>query len=137
VKSRLIFPFLLGLAYVYPCGATTCIALKKITINQVCGQVQDPVGSVIPGAKIKVVNQQPSATSLQVQSDKIGNFNFARLDEGDYTIYVEVEGFARASRQFRVQRSKSRRTCKHPLIARMQPGGLCSAIVVAKSKDIK
>lgn len=119
------------------CSATTCIALKKFKIRQVCGQIQTVMGDQVPDAMIQVVKNGDSSASSRMQSDPEGYFRFGRLDEGEYTIRVEVGGFHPASQEFEVRRPmKEMQSCSHPLLVLMQVAG-CSSVAKVRTKDLK
>lgn len=63
----------------------------------ITGFIRDPAGSVIPGAKVKVINEQ-SGASLQQQTSDAGLFRTGSLIPGSYRVEVESSGFAKLIR---------------------------------------
>lgn len=55
------------------------------------GEVTDPSGAVVPGAKILVTNDHLSAT---LWADETGEWVVAGLEPGNYEVAVSSEGFA-------------------------------------------
>ncbi len=77
--------FLLALA-----GATS--ALAQGIDGTLRGEVKDPTGAMIPGAKVTVRNE---GTGLErsMETTSAGTYNFPNLLVGTYTITVEMSGF--------------------------------------------
>jgi Carboxypeptidase regulatory-like domain len=118
---RSTLPAMLVICLSFSGSATTCIALKKFKVRQVCGQVQTVLGDVITDATVHVIKKGNPDTTARVESDNSGNFTFGRLDEGEYTIQVDVRGFHSASQEVEIRQPRRQtQECGHPLIARMQ-----------------
>jgi len=60
------------------------------------GTVTDPSGAVVPGAKI-VMTAPDTGLRREMQSGAAGNFSFAGLPIGNYTVLVSAQGFNTAS----------------------------------------
>src|SRR5437899_2853126 len=60
--------------------------------GQISGSVNDSTGSAVVGAEVVVINQGTGATRT-VTSDSSGNYLFAQLLAGSYTITVSSPGF--------------------------------------------
>lgn len=60
----------------------------------ITGVVQDPTGSVLAGAKVKVVSEATGQTVRQLTADSSGGFTATLLPVGNYTIEVSAPGFA-------------------------------------------
>lgn len=117
--------------------ATTCIALKKFKVRQVCGRVQTGLGDVIPNAAIQVTKKGRPDTAVRMQTDGGGNFTFRRFDEGEYEIQVETYGFRSVSQEFELRRPmKEGRQCDRPILVTMQLAGGCSSVAKAQTKTI-
>jgi hypothetical protein len=58
----------------------------------ILGTVKDSTGSVIPGAEIKITNEDEGAT-LAYTTDESGNFLIPDLKPGRYRIEVQKDGF--------------------------------------------
>ena len=71
--------------------ATTAMAQSTATLQ---GTVKDQKSEVVAGAKVTARNQ---ATGIErtTQTDSDGNYQFAALPVGNYTIDVEMQGFKR------------------------------------------
>ena len=122
----------------FSCSATTCIALKKLKVRQVCGQVRTVTGDVIPDATIQVTKKGNPDSAPRAQSDSAGNFSFARLDVGDYVIQVDVRGFHSAAQELEVRRPrKQTESCGQPLLVLMQVAGGCSSIAKIRRREVK
>jgi carboxypeptidase family protein len=117
------------------CSATTCIALKKFKVRQVCGQVVTPAGDVIPDATVQV-RKKGESMALSTHTDTDGNFKFDRIFEGEYEIEVDVPGFRSALQEFEVARPKKAGRCVRPLVALMHVGGGCSSVAKTARKNI-
>jgi hypothetical protein len=57
------------------------------------GQVADPSGALIPGAKIAITDAA-GGNAASATSDALGNFQVKSLTPGEYLIQVFAEGFA-------------------------------------------
>src|SRR5438034_4073679 len=56
------------------------------------GIVTDPTGAVIPGAAVRLTDQNTGATMAQTSGES-GDFAFTFVPVGVYTIRIEVAGF--------------------------------------------
>src|SRR5688572_9966360 len=72
------------------------VLAQKITAN-IRGTVTDPSGSVIPGAKVTVKNEDTGLTRVS-EANSEGIYSFAELPVGTYRIEVESAGFKSAVR---------------------------------------
>ena len=61
---------------------------------QISGQVTDPQGLAVPGATVRVVNQDTQAKKKEVTTDADGHYVVSALPEGRYRVIVEGVGFA-------------------------------------------
>jgi hypothetical protein len=61
------------------------------------GNITDPSGSVVPGAKVTLVDQQKGYQHATT-SDSSGRYVFTSIPPGLYTVSVEVEGFEKTVR---------------------------------------
>jgi hypothetical protein len=85
-SSRFAVRFLLAACMLF-CG--TLYGQEKATI---VGTVTDSTGSVIPSARITIINPATLA-SRAIQTNDAGNFVAPELNIGQYTVKVEKEGF--------------------------------------------
>ena len=60
----------------------------------ITGTVQDPTGSGIPGATVRIVSEATDQSARQITSDPSGVFNATLLPVGTYTVEVSAAGFA-------------------------------------------
>jgi len=79
---------LLVLSLVLP---ATC-AWSQTQLATVSGTITDPSGAVVPGVSVTIVGQ---GTGLKrgVLTDRVGEYRFAGLPTGDYSVRVEKPGF--------------------------------------------
>ena len=67
-------------------------ALAQATTATIVGQVSDPTGAVVVGAKITATNTATNAVRTTV-SDASGSFTLPSLATGTYSLLVEMKGF--------------------------------------------
>ena len=113
-KTRALFAML---------GAFTLILLTHVsgygqaTTGQFVGQVVDPTGAVVPGAKITATDEEKGRTFTGV-SDETGNYTILSVPPGIYSVTASAEGFAPA-RYSRVFHSVDKNhTCRSTSICR-------------------
>ena len=70
----------------------TSLAQSQGALSDLRGDVIDPRGDIIVGAKITIKNEQNF--KREVVSDKQGQFVITALHSGEYTLQVAAEGFA-------------------------------------------
>jgi len=70
---------------------TTAMAQSTATLQ---GTVRDQKGGVVPGAKVTAKNQG-TGIERTTQTDSEGNYQFAALPVGNYSVEVEAQGFKR------------------------------------------
>jgi Carboxypeptidase regulatory-like domain/TonB-dependent Receptor Plug Domain len=63
------------------------------TSGSITGAVQDASGAVIPGAQVKLVNQDQGVTTQQTITNEAGLYVFSALPASNYTVTVELPGF--------------------------------------------
>ena len=82
-------------------GKTGCTPQTKITRTDatsdphekvLSGTVVDPMGAVIPGAKVKLINPKVKETRETSTNDE-GRFEFTPIAPGDYSITIASSGF--------------------------------------------
>ena len=66
--------------------------LSQTTSTEVLGTVSDTSNAVVPGAKITLLRVQTGEQRTAV-TDGNGNYSFALIEIGDYTVSVAMEGF--------------------------------------------
>ena len=76
---------------------TLCVpdaqAQSSANRGDIVGSVHDGTGAVVPGATVLVANVD-TGFSRTVSSDASGQFQFLRLEPGDYTLTASAPGFA-------------------------------------------
>src|SRR5580765_2679753 len=73
-----------------------CSVLAQVqTTSSVTGNVTDPTGSAVVGAKVTIRNQQTGAARSTV-SNATGYYTFPSLVPGTYTVTVSHPGFKEA-----------------------------------------
>lgn len=90
--------FLITLMAIFP----TEIAAQSTTTGAITGRAIDPSSAVIPGASVTLKNTATGATSEAV-TDGNGNYHFALLDPGSYTVTATASGFQTATRPVSVK----------------------------------
>jgi hypothetical protein len=82
-------------------GKTGCISQTKITRTKstssanekaLSGTVLDPIGAVIPGAKVKLINSDAKETRETTTNDE-GRFEINPVASGNYSLMIELPGF--------------------------------------------
>lgn len=81
------------LLFLLPLAASICFG--QVATARLDGSVQDESGSVIPGARIVVVNDKTQVRAESVSGPE-GNYVFPSLQPGIYSISVESKGFRKA-----------------------------------------
>lgn len=69
-----------------------CSSEAQTNQGQIAGNVTDPTGAVVPGARIKAVNEQTGSTYTAVSSTD-GSYRFPSVLIGSYNIMVSSPGF--------------------------------------------
>ncbi|HEY4359198.1 MAG TPA: TonB-dependent receptor [Acidobacteriaceae bacterium] len=73
-------------------SSTAGTVLAQNTNATIRGQVLDPTGALIPGATIKIVNQDTGVTVFNGKSDSAGTFVAPQVIPGTYRITVTGQG---------------------------------------------
>lgn len=94
LASLLILPALL---LIFP----PKISAQSTTTGAITGRVIDPSRAVIPGAKVTLKNLGTGATLTAVTGAN-GNYHFALLDPGNYTVAATASGFQTTMRPAKV-----------------------------------
>src|SRR5215213_7400695 len=71
---------------------TAPFALAQENTGSIKGEVKDPTGAAIPGAKV-TASSPALVRSLDTTSDKDGSYRFPKLPAGIYSITVSQTGF--------------------------------------------
>ena len=94
--------------------------------GQISGSVQDSTGSAVVGAEVVLTNQGTGATR-QLVTDGSGNYLFAQLLAGDYTLTVGAPGFKKHEEKD-VVLSSSERAAVRPIT--LELGAISESISV-------
>jgi hypothetical protein len=73
-------------------------AAAQVTSGSVTGTVKDVQGLVVPGAAVTLVNEAQGTRSAPVVTNETGDFVFANVSSGTYTVEVEVPSFKTLNR---------------------------------------
>ncbi len=76
----------------------TIAAVGQSTTGTLRGQVLDPQGAAVSGAKIKITNQETSVVSNTTTSSA-GTWNLPSLIPGKYSVSIEASGFRQVVRK--------------------------------------
>ena len=91
--TRLGAACVLTLALSFPAARPTQLLAQTTTTGAITGIIQDPAGSVVPGASVTVHNNDTNAETT-LTTDAEGSFNATQLQPGTYTVTVRAAGFA-------------------------------------------
>ena len=92
VTQRLLGGLLIvGVAYVLGSGTVSAQSLTGALI----GSVKDAQGAVLPGATVRITSPALIGGEQILTTDQKGRLWFLRLPPGDYTIEIELQGFAK------------------------------------------
>lgn len=72
-------------------------AVAQTTTGTILGEVKDSSGGAMPGVTVTAVNQANGLTRETV-TDERGNYRFAAMPAGDYTVKATLTGFKEATR---------------------------------------
>lgn len=67
-------------------------AFAQVATGTINGTVKDTTGAVIPGAKVLLTNQA-TGDKRTITSNGDGNFTFAAVPSGDFTVSISAPGF--------------------------------------------
>src|SRR5258708_17820795 len=79
------------------CVASTGPVAAQNVSGSLTGSVVDETGAVVPGADVTLTNDA-SKDVRRSKSNRDGNFTFAAVPPGSYTILVELGGFKKSER---------------------------------------
>lgn len=106
-------------------------AFAQGTLGRLAGTVRDSSGGALPGATVRIINNQTNQTQ-SVVSNESGAFLFSQLPVGTYKVMIEMSGFKAASYpsvQINVNQEYS-------LTARLEVGGVTETIVVTAGSPL-
>jgi hypothetical protein len=71
----------------------SAIAFGQRITGGITGQVTDPQGAVVSGAKVTVQNEA-TGSKLETKTSDLGTFQAASLQPAEYKVTIEAAGFA-------------------------------------------
>src|SRR5919198_4538525 len=74
------------------------IGMAQTSTSSINGTVADPTGAVVPGATVKVVNENTGVAYTQTTTEA-GVYVFPALPVGQYSVMVEMRGFRTTQRR--------------------------------------
>src|SRR5450755_3373410 len=94
MKSKIDNCIRTGLAFLVAVLLVLCSSpsFAQGTTGSLRGQILDPSGAGVPGAKVTVTNQN-TGVSVTLQTTSAGTYEVPHLIPGPYNIGVEAEGF--------------------------------------------
>src|ERR1700733_8416310 len=78
--------------------APSGVANAQSTFGTVLGTVRDPSGSVIPKAKVQLINTGTNA-KRETETGSNGGYQFVNIDVGTYQLSVDAPGFQKTEFQ--------------------------------------
>jgi hypothetical protein len=75
--------------------AATALLAQVVITSTIVGNVTDPAGAVIAGAKVTLTNVD-TGVQWKASTNSSGDYRFSNLIAGHYTVQVIKEGFANA-----------------------------------------
>lgn len=100
MKTKITFRIALGLLMAAMSFALT--ALSQNYRGAVRGRVTDPRGASIPGAQLKLIEQETNE-ARNIKTDGNGDFTISLLRPGSYYLEVESKGFSKYSNTIKLQ----------------------------------
>ena len=104
----------------------TTAAFSQMNTADIAGIVSDPVGAVVPGARVVALNIETQRTFTSVTSDA-GRYLLTQLPLGEYTLTVDAQGFKQAVQEH-VVRFMSTTTSGRT--SRLQLGDISESVIV-------
>ena len=94
MKKKLVRSGLLSTCLLVPAGMTRLAtpAFGQVSTGSINGTVLDATGAVVPHAAVLLTNQA-TGDKRTINSNDSGNFTFAGIQSGDYTVTISAAGF--------------------------------------------
>jgi len=103
----------------------------QVLYGSMVGNVTDPHGAAVPGAKVQAVNLGTRATK-SVTTDENGSFSFTDLTPGLYNVTVSAASFKKELREtVQIEANKVRR-----LDAQLQVGQVQETVVIGSAAEM-
>src|ERR1700722_18042493 len=106
-------------------------AMAQAVRGQVRGLVTDQTGSVLPGARVTLLNVNTGVVTTK-SSDNAGIYVFDFVEPGTYSVTVESGGFARHVQENLVVQSSSELSVD----AMLMPGALQQSVTVTSAPPL-
>ena len=97
-KGRIARVWFSAIAAVFCVISLNSVANAQSTFGTVLGTVKDPSGSVIPKAKVQLVNTGTNAAH-ETETNSNGGYQFVNIDVGTYQLSIEADGFQKTEFQ--------------------------------------
>ncbi len=82
--------------FLFPLLLTARLGFSQGITGDILGTVQDPTGGVVPGARV-TLTAVDTGLKFEATSDEGGNYLFAELKPGHYSLQATKEGFQTAT----------------------------------------
>src|ERR1041385_8719747 len=87
-------------------AAAVCVSVQffvssasaQVDTGTILGTVRDPSGGVMPGVEVTLTNENQHA-SQKTTSNSEGNYQFAAVRVGSYSISARIQGFGMVTQQ--------------------------------------
>lgn len=89
--NRLRFATRLGLVFLF-LALVAILSSAQVQNGQITGDITDPSGAAVPGAKVTAVNSQ-TGLSLDATGSQTGHFTINQAPPGTYKVTVTASGF--------------------------------------------
>ena len=109
----------------------TSLAFAQGTTSRVVGTVQDPTGSAVAGAKVRLTNEA-TGLAFEGQTSEAGNYQFESVQIGLYTLEVESAGF----KKFVARNNQLTVGSPTTVNVSMQLGALADAVEVTSAAEL-
>ena len=108
----------------------TAFNFAQTTSGKIVGTVSDPVGAIIPGATVVIIDNQTKTERTVVASDE-GVFSVPQLEFGTYTVTITANGY----KTFTVSEVKIDVGREYPLNAKLELGALSEVVNVTAGAE--
>src|SRR5688572_7149613 len=82
------------------------VGLAQSGSSTISGTVKDVTGAVLPGATVKVINEE-TGVSVEVITDEQGSYRAATLVPGQYRVESALDGFETAVRRIALEAGRA------------------------------
>src|SRR5260370_40876052 len=111
--------------------AATNLSMGQEPRGSIAGQILDPNGSVIAGAKVTITNTE-TAQTLRLTSNEAGSYTAPLLGIGRYSLEVENPGFKRVVKE----NVEVRVSDRLQIDIAMEVGAVSESVVVAEATPL-